>query len=271
LNIYKQLTDKDLKLEYITFGNGKETLICFHGFGQEAQGFSAFETTLGKQYTIHSVNLFYHGNSVFPDTRLENKPVEPNELKSIFEILRIKEEFISFSLAGYSLGGKVALTLSGLYPKQTKKLFLIAPDGIKANLWYHFASQTLIGQKLNKASIKNEWVFRSFMKLSSHLGFASNRQQRFTNSQMKSTEQRSKVYKIWMAHRKLSPDLKELITLINKNQIQVKVYVGKFDKIIPLLPIEKFINSISKGTLTYLNTGHEINLDLIGREIMISG
>ena len=177
------------KLEYITFGNGKETLICFHGFGQEAQGFLAFETTLGKQYTIHSVNLFYHGNSVFPDTRLENKPVEPNELKSIFEILRIKEEFISFSLAGYSLGGKVALTLSGLYPMQTKKLFLIAPDGIKANLWYHFASQTLIGQKLNKASIKNEWVFRSFMKLSSHLGFASNRQQRFTNSQMKSTEQ----------------------------------------------------------------------------------
>ena len=62
MNIYKQLTDKDLKLEYITFGNGKETLICFHGFGQEAQGFLAFETTLGKQYTIHSVNLFYHVN-----------------------------------------------------------------------------------------------------------------------------------------------------------------------------------------------------------------
>lgn len=267
MNNYKLLTENGLKLEYLTFGKGNETLICFHGFGREARDFLALEDSLGEQYTIHSVNLFYHGQSTFPDSRLENKPLELKELKNIFESFRIKERFNTFSLLGYSLGGKVALALTTLFPKQTKNLFLLAPDGIKANLWYHFASQTLIGQKLNRASIKNEWVFRSFMNISSKLGLASKRQQRFANSQMRSIKQRTQVYNIWMAHRKLAPELKLLINQINLNQIHVQVFVGKYDRIIPLIPIEKFVDSLTHGELVYLNCGHEINLELIGQKI----
>jgi len=271
LNNYKLLTDNGLKLEYITFGKGADTLVCFHGFGKEAKDFLVLEAALGSHYTIHSVNLFYHGDSSFPDNRLENKPLELTELKLIFEQLRITENISTFSLAGYSLGGKVALAITALFPEKVKKLYLIAPDGIKANLWYHFASQTLLGQKLNKASIKNEWVFRSFMSLSSKLGLASKRQQRFAKSQMRSLEQRTKVYKIWMAHRKLSTQLKNLTQLINSNKIEVRIFVGKYDKIVPLVPIENFTKSLALSSITYLNSGHEINLEIIGQKIILNG
>ena len=173
-----------------------------------------------------------------------------------------------FSLCGYSLGGKIALALTELFPERMQNLFLLAPDGIKANPWYYFASQTLLGQRLNKTSIKNPWIFRSFLNMSRRLGLADKKQAQFASTQMGNKEQRMKVYRIWMAHRRIKPDLTHLAELIHKFNIQTVLYIGKYERVIPLAPAKKFISTLGKnGTYIELDTGHQLNLEEIASQI----
>ena len=61
----------DLKIEYLVFGSGQECIICMHGHGKSAKDFEFLQS---KQRKIISINLFHHGNSYFPESRIEKKP-----------------------------------------------------------------------------------------------------------------------------------------------------------------------------------------------------
>jgi pimeloyl-ACP methyl ester carboxylesterase len=270
VNNYKLIADHGLQIEYQTFGSGKKTLLCFHGFGRECSDFLPFEKSLGSLYTIHSVNLFYHGNSTFPDTRLERRPLEKEELQLFFELIKQAERFDRFSMAGYSLGGKVVLTLAEIYPEKIDELFLMAPDGIKANPWYYFASQTTLGQRLNKKSIQYPWIFDTFISFSRKFGFASKKQAQFAKAQMGNSAKRLRVYKIWMTHRKLKPNLKLLVQLIKQNEIKTTFFMGKHERVIPIKPIEQFVNKLgSFGKLIMLDCGHQIDFGEVGKLIAL--
>lgn len=243
-------------------------MLCFHGFGREAQDFIPFEKQIGTEYTIHSINLFFHGNSTFPDSRLEQKPLSQNEMTLFLELIKAEEKFERFSISAYSLGGKIALGLTEIFFKQIDELFLIAPDGIKANPWYYFASQTLLGQKLNKMSIHNPWIFNGVLIISEKLNLVSKRQARFAKSQMGDEFQRILVYKIWMTYRNIKPDLNHLANLINEHGINTTIFIGKHERVVPIKPIQKFIKKLtSNGRFISLNTGHSIDFNKIGRLI----
>ena len=269
MNNYKLVSDHGLQVEYLSFGKGKKTMLCFHGFGRNAEDFLPFDKWIGDEYTIHSINLFFHGNSTFPDSRLEQKPLSQEELNLFLELIRKKEKFDRFSISAYSLGGKIALGLTEIFCSQINELYLIAPDGIKANPWYYFASQTLIGQKLNKVSIQHPSIFKTVLKISEKLNFVSERQGRFALSQMENEFQRNQVYRIWMAYRKIKPNLNYLAILINKYDIKTTIYVGKHERVVPIKPIQKFVFKLkSNGTFVTLNTGHSIDFNRIGKLIL---
>tara|TARA_B100000508_G_C11465302_1_gene281496 strand:- start:10366 stop:11139 length:774 start_codon:yes stop_codon:yes gene_type:complete len=251
----------------MSFGSGKETLLCFHGFGKEAKDFLPFEKKLGNKFTIHSIHLFYHGNSIFPDYRLERKPLKKSELKSLIEQIQKNEGFSKFSLAGYSLGGKVALIVAEQFRTDTENLFLLAPDGIGSNPWYYFASQTYIGQRVNQANVKNQWVFDFLFSISKNLRLASKKQMRFARSKMQSEKQRRRVYQIWMSHRKLKSPLKVLIKDFNQRKLPVYFFIGKHEIIIPLNPIEKFVGQLKYGKLFLMDSGHTLDTEEIGKLI----
>lgn len=262
------IVEHGLQIEYQCFGTGEEVLLCFHGFGRESSDFKPLEITLGERFKIIAINLFHHGNSRFPNNRLEKFPLDRNELELFFELVRTKEKFTRFSLLGYSLGGKVALTLAELYAHEVNHLLLAAPDGIKANPWYYFASQTTLGQRLNKQSITNPWLFTGFIKLSKQFGFASERQVKFAISQMGNAPKRLTVYKIWMTYRRVKPNLNSLAGFIKKHKIQTHVYIGKHERIIPINPIKEFVRDIkSNGQLHLLDCGHQIDFEHLGRVI----
>lgn len=243
-------------------------MLCFHGFGRNAEDFLPFDKWIGDEYTIHSINLFFHGNSTFPDSRLEQRPLSQDELNIFLELIRSKEKFDRFSISAYSLGGKIALGLTEIFYSQINELYLIAPDGIKANPWYYFASQTLIGQKLNKLSVQNPWVFKTVLKISEKLKFVSERQGRFALSQMGNEFQRNQVYRIWMAYRKIKPNLDRLSELIETNNIKTAIFIGKHERVVPIKPIQRFVSKLkSNGTFILLNTGHSIDFNRIGKLI----
>ena len=87
----------------VLFGTGDKLLICFHGFGEDAEKFRSLEPSLGSHYTVVSIDLPFHGK-----TRWQKDDIfYPDDLKKLInEILQTCGKK-TFSLMGYSLGGKI--------------------------------------------------------------------------------------------------------------------------------------------------------------------
>ena len=63
---------KEFALEYAKIGNGKKTILYFHGYGKSLNEFYDYEFTNLTDFTIYSFNFFHHGNSVYPENKIHS-------------------------------------------------------------------------------------------------------------------------------------------------------------------------------------------------------
>ncbi len=257
---YQHLKIKSLNLSYLTSGEGKTGLVCFHGFGRNATDFIGLN--LPDDVKVISINLPFHGATDF-EKNDHQKTLTKTMLLDALKVLVKKEAVSNFFMCGYSLGGKAVLSLLENHELPILGVILFAPDGFKANPWYRFASQTKLGEALNRSNIKNPWVFKAFLKTSRRLGLASKRQLSFASEQMNSEKKRALVYNIWRAHRKLQPNLSLVEQTLVKTNIELEICVGKYDKIIPRKPIQNWSDKTSKASLEILRCGHVIGQNII--------
>jgi len=222
----------DLELEYLCFGSGKEVLICFHGFGRKAEDFLFFREELESRFTVYSFNFFHHGNSAYPESRIEKNTIRKEELYDLFAEFLRQENISRFSMMGYSMGGKISLELLHHFHKQMDAIFLMAPDGIKTNFWYRFTSRNKLGNALYRRILKNPEPFFRLLNLIRKLRLVSDKIARFAKSNMDTAEKREMVFKVWMTLRHIEPSAKKSAELIRENKIHCFLLFGKYDKVI---------------------------------------
>ena len=73
---------------------------------------------------------------------------------------------------GFSLGGRIALSLYQAQPENVEKLILLAPDGLIVNFWYWFSTQTWIGNNIFSFSMKYPGWFFAFLKMVNKTNFS---------------------------------------------------------------------------------------------------
>ena len=147
--IYKNST-----IGYYRFGEGPKIAVCFHGFGEDASMFGFLTNYVGNQYTFYSIDLPFHGKTEWK----EGLNFTHKDLLQIVEAITREDNqkqatnSQKFSLLGFSLGGRIALSLYEAMPDKIEKLVLLAPDGLKVNFWYWLATQTWLG-KIGRAHV----------------------------------------------------------------------------------------------------------------------
>lgn len=248
------------KLFYCKSGKGERVILLFHGFGQDHTAFDSWLGALENYYTLYSFDLFFHGSSEWKSSELLKK----SDWENIISLFLQKENISSLTVAGFSLGAKFALAIGESFPKLTKEIILIAPDGVKLNFWYKAATSFSISRVLFKMVVTFPNPFFSFLKVLDYLRLVDRFLFRFTLTQMNTFEKRLKVYNSWTCFRKLRFDKELLAEKINCNGIQVIAVMGKYDKVIPVKRVESFMNSISLSKLYVLEIGHN---DLIEQSI----
>lgn len=107
--------------------NGNRPLLMFHGYGQDASVFKHIEG--------YSIELFFHGNSIW---NKGEEPLEKSEWKDIIDEFLNKNNITTFSVLGFSMGGKFALATLEAFPGRVKEIILLAPDGVQT-INFHFA------------------------------------------------------------------------------------------------------------------------------------
>lgn len=259
-------TFKEFTLEYFIFGNGKNNILYFHGYGKTAQEFLEYETELTHDYTVYAFNFFHHGQSRYPEHRIHENTLKAQEFCELMEAFCQEKNIQNFGLIGYSMGGKLSLLLLNRFPERIDFIILNAPDGVKRNFWYRFTSRSKLGNQLYRRIIEKPNGFFAFTRLLKKTKLLHTRLHDFVYARLETKEKRMHVYKVWMTLRLLEPDLKENIRLIQKNNIKLCLNYGKYDKVITPPYGQKFHRKTQPhSTFNLLEKGHNLVYAETGR------
>ena len=107
-----------------------------------------------------------------------------------------------FGLMGYSMGGRLCLPSMRPFPLGSG-IFLIAPDGLKVNAWYWFATQTLMGKRIFSYTMRNPAWFNGLLQAGRKSGFVNESIMKFVHRYIDDTGMREKVYQGMDHHAKV--------------------------------------------------------------------
>lgn len=178
------------RLSYTRSGTGPRSLLLFHGFGQNHTAFAKYGEVLGNAFTLYAIDLYFHGS----EWGNGDRPLEKKEWNEIFRHFLRENNIERFSLLGFSMGAKFALACAEAQPEKVDALFLLAPDGIRTNLWYAMATSTPPLRAFLRSFVNKPARFKVLLRIAAILRLATPRLLRFAESQMSSEAQRQRVY-----------------------------------------------------------------------------
>jgi pimeloyl-ACP methyl ester carboxylesterase len=244
---------KNSKLHFTTLGNGPESLLMFHGFGQDNNSFYPLSYIISSQYTAYVFDLYFHGESQWAHGE---KPLEKEHWKETLQQFFRENKINHFNLAGYSLGGKFALATFEAFPEKTKALILLAPDGIKTSFWYSLATYPLMLRKIFRSMIDYPERFQTIARLLHECGLVKKGVLKFAEFQMNSREKRARVYYSWVVFRHLKFNLKKIAGLINHHKVALTVVVGQYDQVIQPKNMERLLRNVNNYVFETPEVGH---------------
>lgn len=248
---------KSSQINYSYGGSGEKLLLCLHGYGESEKSFRFLENYLPANYRILAIDLPFHGETQWR----EGLHFSTDDLLVI--INSICQQHTGYTgrmtLAGFSMGGRVALSLLEKIPAQTDKVILMAPDGLKVNIWYRLATRTIIGNRFFRYTMRHPQWFFSLLKVGDALGLINQSVYKFTRFYIHDKQVREDLYKRWTCMRYIRPHLPGIKRSVARHAIPVRLLYGQYDRIIRYERGEKFRSGIgSFCTLRIIPTGHQV-------------
>ena len=248
-------------VSYYCFGSGPRPVICFHGYGEDASFFEFLGKYAGNQFTFYCLDLPFHGKTEWNDgltftgtdlLQIIEQILNGNNFKA--QTLKPKP-----SLLGFSLGGRIALSLYQAIPERIEKLILLAPDGLKVNFWYWLSTQTWLGNKLFAFTMKHPGWFFGFIKLLNKVRMINTSVFKFVTYYVNDEKARHILFNRWVTLRKLKPNLARIKKEIRNNNTPVRILYGKHDRIILFSVGERFKAGIEEQcVINIIPSGHQV-------------
>lgn len=230
------------------YGTGKQLLVLFHGFGESGTEYGALGKLLGKEYTIVVPDLPFHGT-----TQWGNELLTTDLLKELIQYLLKKQELEVCSILGYSMGGRLAICLAQCAPALINRLILVAPEGLRKNHWFQFATGTRIGRWIFKMITSYPQVSFRWVQIYGKLGSTGKKRVNYVRDLMKEQSVRLRIYHCWLCFRKLRPNTN--LSFLKHIAFPPHIHFGKYDRLIPP-PTRKEMQKWSPAQISVHSTGH---------------
>lgn len=214
---------------YYTFGHGKQLLIAFHGYSNDSHIFDILQPALQNNYTFVAIDLPIHGG-----TRWRDGLFTAHKLNSIISLIVEKEKLPqTYTLMGFSLGGRIAMSLFQQFPQPVSDMILLAPDGLFKGKWYRFIAQSFIGTRITSYFLKRPETALYILNWSKKNHIINAHVYLYAKGLLNSKRERMLLYARWTFMRKMRPSLKKVCKTINLYRVPVKLVFGKGDTITP--------------------------------------
>ncbi len=258
------------RLHYLKWGSGKRLLLAFHGYGDDANIFLPIRQYLEDDYTVLSVDLPHHGGSNWQTDELFDRHgliTMVNELMHTYHVSKV-------SLMGYSMGGRVCLSVIEQQPQCIDRVALIATDGLTVNFYYYFFTKTAVGRKMFNHMLERPGKYLGVIEWLKKKNLVDGSRYKFVMHFLGSEENRSFLQKVWPNTSDLMPAPDRVKKMIRKYRIQVAVFMGAHDKIIPLAHAHRFKKGLDTVRVFVLDKGHRLfddtNAHLVAEQLLLT-
>lgn len=259
----KRFLHKNLNCEYVVFGHGERILYAFHGFGQSAAIWKVFETWLAPIFTIYSFHDFFHGEQLFPESRLKNDPLSKRELTELYSAFAKEMGHGTINLMAYSSGARIALTLMEDFDATIDEVWLFAPDGIRRSFWNKVFCKYKWIQSLYLKICERPSLFFAVVKRLQNFGMIDKSLASFVLFSMRTKEKRIRVYNYWMAYRDIIPNIDQVVKNASLEEMKIHFVFGDSDTVIPPEIGKDLLQKYKlKADLFLLSGGHNILLSM---------
>lgn len=245
------------RVHYRRWGTGDQLLFCFHGYGESADTFAFLEAAIGGDFTILAPDMPFHGQTEWK----EGCRLEPEDLLHMLGEMAAGLPGIGgrWWLMGYSMGGRVALSLLEKVPAKIGKLILLAPDGLRLNPWYWLATQTWAGNHFFRWTMRHPGWFFSFLRIGDKWGLVNQSVYKFTVHYIGNEAARQELYTRWTTLRGFRPGRRVIRAIIRQQEIPVRLLFGRYDRIIRWESGERFRQAVGPWCrLVTLPMGHHL-------------
>lgn len=248
------ITTGSEKLHYLKTGSGKKLLLAFPGYGHNGDSMLPFVPYLKDQYTCLLIDHPHHGLSKWQPQSALTRPM----LREMCLALMKEYSVNKISLLGYSMGGRVCLTIIEELGQHVDKATLIASDGLARNKYYFFFTRTALGRTLFSRMLHNPQPYAWVVNWLKNHKWISEWQHKFVSYYISDEAIRRKLSLVWPAMSKLMPDKRKVLAAIEHNHIPVHLFMGRYDKVIPAVLGERFAAGAANVHLHILDKGHQI-------------
>ena len=218
-------------LAYRTYGDGPAPMLAFHGFGRTGADFAVLEQALGGRCTLYAFDLHFHGQSPgYPDRAF--KPFTPEELAGFFTAFMDALGAAQVLVLGYSLGGRMVLSLLEQLPERIERAFLVAPDGLRTRPWYRALAASAAGRRLYKRFVEHPNTVHTSLNALRSLRLMNERMHRFLVGQTDSRAKRLLLHDVWLSYRLIEPDLARVGANARTHEVPIHLIFGAHDRVI---------------------------------------
>ena len=123
------------------WNGGPQLVLALHGFSNSSNIFSGLARLLQPQFTTVALDLPGHGSTEWN----EKEELDYPALRTLIADLCAEYGVEKLSLLGFSLGGRVALSILAAISEKIYSVTLLAPDGLKTHPVIAYANGSRAG------------------------------------------------------------------------------------------------------------------------------
>lgn len=227
-------THGPLSIAHRVSGSGPVHVLAFHGYGGSVRDFDPAVAAWGDRVTLHAFDLWFHGGSRFPPGRPVDHPLRPEEWRDLMEAYLDAHGIRRAWCAGFSLGGRMALSLLEQLPERSAGLLLFAPDGLVRNPWYRALSRYRVGRRLYHRFLHRPEGWFRVVDTVHRTGLISTKFHQFLTQHTDNPAKRQLVHDVWLSLRAIEPDLSAVVRHLRSHDLHAHLHLGRFDRVIRL-------------------------------------
>lgn len=245
---------KNSTFHYIRYGQGSEPLLAFHGFGQHAQMFAPVKEAFTHKYSIYSFDFAYHGKTEWNEATACTKQETIALLKAFMQ----QHGFKKISLMGFSMGGRIALSLIPDFAPALNEVFLLAPDGIAERVYYRDLIANKFGDAAFKQLLRHPGMLINATQFFSKIGLTKEYVADYVKNYFGDVRRRRRIYDTWRSMQTFRANLSAVRSAGERHHLNIYLFWGKRDKVLPVEYAHRFKKAVPQCELILLDGGHFI-------------